>query len=128
VQFPTKDPSLPLTTTIPFVSSGWLALPLHLLPFATLHYMAPFLYLQGGLILPHRFFFWEGVTVSGGMGLPLVKGVRSGDTCTHLSLRLGGASPWAPSVMGLPLVKGVRSGDTCALGLLGLRSCWGGAW
>jgi hypothetical protein len=50
------------------------------------------------------------------MGLPLVKGVRSGDTCAHLSSRLGGACPWAPSVMGLPLVKGVRSGDTCALG------------
>jgi hypothetical protein len=29
-------PSLPLTTTIPFVSSGWLASPLHLLPFV--HY------------------------------------------------------------------------------------------
>jgi hypothetical protein len=50
------------------------------------------------------------------MGLPLVKGVHSGDTCAHLSRRPGGASPWAPSVMGLPLVKGVRSGDTCALG------------
>jgi hypothetical protein len=52
--------SLPLTTTIPFVSSGWLALPLHLLPFATLHYTAPFLYLQGCLILPHRFLFLGG--------------------------------------------------------------------
>jgi hypothetical protein len=28
------------------------------------------------------------------MGLPLVKGVRSGDTCAHLPRRPGGASPW----------------------------------
>jgi hypothetical protein len=38
-------------------------------------------------------YFWEGVTVSGGMGLPLVKGVCSGDTCAHLSSRPGGAAP-----------------------------------
>jgi hypothetical protein len=67
-------------------------------------------------------YFLEGVAVSRGMGLPLVKGVRSGDTYAHLSQRPGGASPWAPLVMGPPLVKGVRSGVTCALGLRGLRS------
>jgi hypothetical protein len=110
-------PSLPLTTTIPFVSSGWLVPPLHLLPFRftilydTLPLLTRVSHSSLSLLISG-----EGVAVSWGMGLPLVKGVHSGDTCAHLSRRPGGASPWAPSVMGLPLVKGVCSGDTCALG------------
>jgi hypothetical protein len=110
-------PSLPLTTTIPFVSSGWLASPLHLLPFATLHYMAPFLYLQGCLILPRRFLFLGGGHGERGNGSPLSKGSLQWGYLRPSLFVSWGCSPWAPPVMGLPLVKGVRSGDTCALGL-----------